>query len=207
VRLAARSTGGDHDHGEGLPQPAERAVSGLAETLAALPDDGSTRLLDLGPLVVANFDVYTRHARWIRFAHVWRDALPTPGPGTDPRVDPARAVPYDDRCAPYDVVLAWDVLDCLEPDDAVSMVHRIASVCRPRARLHALFTGTGARPTRPSRYAITAPGRVRPLDDEPRTLPTTGLSPAELERRLAPFAVEHSCVLRHGGREVVAVLR
>jgi len=182
-------------------------MPGLADVLRSLPDDGSARLLDLGPLVVANYDVYLHHARRIRFAHVWRDAFPTPGPGTDPRVDPARAVPHDDRTAPYDVVLAWDVLDCLDPDDAVSMVHRVATVCRPRGRLHALFTGAGSRPTRPMRYAITGAGRVRPLDCESRTVPAAGLAPAELERRLAPFAVEHSCILRHGAREIVAVLR
>lgn len=182
-------------------------MPGLGDMLAGLPDDRSSRLLDLGPLVVANYEAYLRHALRIRFAHVWRDALPTPGPGIDPRVDPARAVPHDDRTAPYDVVLAWDVLDCLDPEGAVSMVRRVASVCRPRARLHALFTGTGTRPTRPTRYAITGPGRVRPLDGDSRTVPATGLPPAEVERRLAPFAVEHSCVLRHGSREIVAVLR
>lgn len=182
-------------------------MPGLADLLASLPDDGSARMLDLGPLIVANFDRYIVHARRIRFAHVWCDALPTPGPGVDARVDPARAVPLGDRTAPYDVVLAWDVLDCLDPEDAVSMVHRVASVCRPRARLHALFTGTGSRPARPTRYAITGPGRVRPLDLESRALPASGLAPAELERQLAPFTVEHSCILRHGAREVVAVLR
>ncbi len=182
-------------------------MPGLVDMLASLPDDGSARLLDLGPMVVASYETYLRHARRIRFAHVWCDALPRPGPDVGPRVDPARAVPHDDRTAPYDVVLAWDVLDCLSPEDAVEMVRRIASVCRPRARLHALFTGTGSRPTRPTRYALTAAGRVRALDDESRTGPATGLAPAELERRLAPFAVEHSCVLRDGAREIVAVLR
>lgn len=207
MRLAARPTGGAPDDGAAPLQTADRAMPGLADLLAGLPDDGSARLLDLGALVVANYELYVRHARRIRFADAWREALPTPGPGVDPCVDPARAVPRPDRTAPYDVVLAWDVLDCLDPENAVAMVRQVASVCRPRARLHALFTGTGNRPTRPTRYAIIGVGRVRPLDVGSRQVPATGMAPAELERRLSPFAVEHSCVLRHGAREVVAVLR
>jgi hypothetical protein len=86
-------------------------------------------------------------------------------------------------------------------------MRRIADICRPRARLHALFTASGARPTRPSRYGVTSDGRVRLLDEQPRTAPGSGLAPADLERHLAPFSVEHSVLLRHGAREVVAVLR
>ena len=207
MRIPVRSAGRERDDAAQTPEPADRALPGLTDVLAGLPEDRSARLLDLGPLVAANFNLYAQHASRIRFADVWRDALPKPGPGAAHRVDPARAIPDHERGAAYDVVFAWDVLDCLDPDDAVELVRRMADACRPRARLHALFTATGARSTRPSRYEITGAGRVRTVDDGPRTLPTTGLAPAELERRLAPFAVEHSYVLRHGAREVVAVLR
>jgi len=50
------------------PPVVERAAPGMAAFFAELEEDGSHAVLDLGPAAEANFRLYGRFARRIRFA-------------------------------------------------------------------------------------------------------------------------------------------
>ncbi len=183
-------------------------MSGLASVLERLRDARRTRILDLGPAVGLNLEVYAHVASRVCFADLLADAVLDDGSGLQTPVllpTPLEAViPAPDP--PFGVVLTWDQLCFLGRDETSSLVHRMVEVSAPGAVLHALVASDGDMSARPARYVLEGTGRVRCelLTDE--RMPAPSLAPAEVERRLAPFRVERSVLLRDGVRELVAVL-
>jgi hypothetical protein len=173
--------------------------------LAALFDGvrpGSVRaILDLGPARQAHIQLLGRFARQLRFAHfvnagnfgeTWADAI--------------RDLPGNPE-APYDIVLAWDVLDRLGPDDRAALIARLAEVTAPRARVFFLIDASGA-PVRPPRtFTLTEATRVVQTDTGPAQPAFPELLPAAVERLLGPFEVMNAFYVRGGWREYVAVKR
>lgn len=180
--------------------PAERASPGLAALFESLEGGIEHSVLDLGPARGRHLQVLGRFARQVRFAglvprtsrgETWRAALD--------------AVPPNPT-APYDTVLAWDLLDRLAPDERLLAVRHIASITGPRARLH-LIVGAEARaaPTPPRTFTLLDAGRIREEPIGPAEPQAHPLLPAQVERTLAPFDVVRAFVVRAGAREYVAM--
>ena len=188
--------------GEVHPSP------GLAALLAGLRPGRGRWLLDLGPAVGRNLEVYSRIASGVRFTDLLADAVDAEGSAVrSPALLPSsleRLLPLDRPL--FDVVLAWDLLNYLDPRETSAVVERLIRVCRPGAALHAMVYTGDQMPGRPLRCVLEAADavRVEPLSED--RLPAPDLPPAEVERRLQGFRVERSFVLRHGVREYVAVL-
>jgi hypothetical protein len=106
---------------------------------------------------------------------------------------------------PYDVVLAWDVLDRLAPADRSALVARITAVTAPRARLYTVVDASGASVRHPLSFTITARSRVSQVPVGPPEPAHEQLLPAQVERALTPFEVVHAFTLRGGLREYVAL--
>lgn len=116
---------------------------------------------------------------------------------------------------PYDVVLAWDILDRLDPCERGALIERLTDVTAPRARLYAVVRSSGGATTRPFRSTLIHLDRVSQQVVGPVVDPVGGppepagdvLLPAHVERILAPFEVAHAFILTTGLREYVAVKR
>jgi hypothetical protein len=195
----SESTDGATD--ESPPPPLERSSPGLAALFEPLSEDGLHSVLDLGHAGQRHLGLLSRYAQRIRFAGLipksaddeeWTAALRSVPPNVD---------------HPYDVVLAWDLVDRLEPEERPQVMQRLAEVTAPGARLYTVVDTSGAATTRPLRFTLVDLGRVSQQAVGPPE-PTKGqLLPAQVERVLAPFQVQHAFTLRTGLREYVAVKR
>ncbi len=179
----------------GVASTGARRSPGLAALFGRLREDGGHSILDLGPASGAQLEVLSRFASQVRFAAVL--------PGEVGDFEGAlRALPPN-RARPYDVVLAWDVLDRLPPPARAHVVARLAEVTAPGAGLLAIANAEGG--ARPSRFTVLARDRVTESFGAATRAAQPAILPAEMQRLLEPFQVVHAFVLRTGAREYVAV--
>ena len=179
----------------------ERASPGLAALFDSLGEGASHSVLDLGPARGRHLQVIGRFARQIRFAglvprscvgEAWAASLQALPPNV---------------ASPYDVVLGWDLLDRLDPDERAAAVARLAEVSSSRARLHLIVDASGSALTQPWAFTLVEPGRVsEEMIGAPQPV-SHPLLPAQVERTLSPFEVVRAFVTRGGAREYVAMKR
>jgi hypothetical protein len=176
---------------------AQGALPGLG-TLLRDEEGGNHSILDLGPALPANFRIYTRFARRIRFLDLPK-TLSDGGGGGLPEVPPHPTHPYD-------MILGWDLLDRLPPEARPDLLRRIIQVSASEASLHVLLRASGERSSPPLRFRLLSTDRVV---REPTGAPVPTRSPilpAELERLIDPFQVTRAFTLKGGLREYVARL-
>jgi hypothetical protein len=184
---------------EPLPQPVERSSPGVAAVLDRVSEDRSHAVLDLGPAADSSLRVYSRFARWVRFADLL--AGPAPQGGWAAALD---AVPsHAER--PYDLIFAWNVLDRLDPDDRPLLVKRLTEIAAPDARLYVVVEATELGESHPLRFALLDVDRMRYEPTGPSRPTWPQLRPAEVERLLLPFKVTRAFTSKVGLREYVAM--
>lgn len=183
------------------PASIERAAPGVAALFAGLSEDGSHAVLDFGAGAEGSLRLYSGFARRIRFA----DMLADPPHGEAWAAALLTLPPHPDQ--PYDIVLAWNLLDRLAPEERPPLVERLTQITASGARLYVLVDASGEPSTHPLRFDLLDVDRVsQHTVDQPHPAQPQ-LLPAEVERLLAPFRVEHAFTLRLGMREYVAVRR
>jgi len=158
-------------------------------------------VLDLGPASGAQLRVLGPFASQVRFADLLRRAS-----GGSAWEEALRAI-EPNPAKPYDVVLAWDLLDRLDPEGRAALVARLAAVSAPRARLYAVVAGEGSHASSLHRFELLGRDRVAEWPEDDARHFTGPLLPAPLERTLLPFEVVNAYMLRHGAREYVAMKR
>ncbi len=186
------------------PEPATHRSLGLAALVDGLR--GHSRVLDLGPAVPANLSFYRTFADLVCFADLLRAATgeragaDAPPLGAD---DVAAVLP---ELAAYDAVVAWNALDHLDRPATRLLVDRLLACSRPGTRLYALVSASRTMPALPPRFEIADRDHVLYHPRSAAVRPSPMLTPAEVEKRLAPFRTERAYVLGHGVREMVAIL-
>lgn len=202
---------GDDDDGPAASpvEPFEYSSPGLRALLAGLSEGGGHRILDLGPVVPANLEVYSRFARVVRFVDLLRDELAAGGvpPGGAILSAPAVARLLPERAGSFDVVLAWDLPSYLDGTTCRTLMAQLAACGAPHARLVAMLVAAEVMSEKPLRFELREGGRVSAAPVTAAMRGGPNLAPAEEQRRLEPFVVDHSVLLRHGLREYLAVLR
>jgi len=179
----------------------ERTSPGLAVFFEGVSEDRSHAVLDLGPATGSSLGVYSRFARWVRFADLLSSAATTQA------WDAARDSLPGNPERPYDLVLAWDILDRLEAEEREGLVHRLSEVSAPDARLFVVVATPVERPAQLLRFAITDIDRMRyESTDVTRTLQAP-LLPSEVQRLLIPFQVMRAFSSEVGLREYFAKRR
>jgi len=178
--------------------PVERASPGLSALFDRLKDDGRHSMLDLGVASNRHLKLFGRYARQIRFAGL----VPWP-PRGEALTKALETLPPNTE-QPYDVVLAWDIFDRLEPDERSALVGRLAELTAPGARMYAVVDSSGAATTRPLELIAADVDRISQRAIGPSEPARPQLLPAHVERLLAPFEVVHAYSLRIGLREYVA---
>ena len=197
---AQREDGDDDDHRDDGREArgVERRSPGLALLFEGLEADGRHAILDLGLASASRLTLLGPFCRQIRFA-----GLVPPDPETL-EMPLAESIPADRR-RPYDVVLAWDVLDHLGEPGGEALVRRLDAVTTDDAVLYATVTSASAGGASPSvRMELVALDRVRHEAIGPDRPRPPGLLPARVEKVLSPFRVERGISLRMGLREYVA---
>jgi hypothetical protein len=178
--------------------PGERLAPGLAAFFHTVSEDRSHAVLDLGPGASSSLRVYSRFARWVRFADVltaaassarWPEVL-----GSLPS-NPAR---------PFDLVIAWDVLDRLPEAKRPELVKRLAEISSPDARLFLLSASPDVASIGFLRFALVEVDRMRYESTADAGRTHSPLMPAELQRILSPFQLLHGFSTQLGLREYVA---
>jgi hypothetical protein len=178
---------------------------GLEEALRGVPDDGSCKVLDLGPSVADNVEFVSSFASYLQIV----DAIDRNLAGDDiegggfGRLSTLQGL-FGKHRRSFNLVLVWDVLNYLSTDQAERLIQAVAELCRPNARLHAIIFATDMMAAVPNRYRIVDGAR---LSYEPGTTELRGvpnLPPAAVGKLLKGFRVEHSFVLQHGVHEYVA---
>lgn len=184
-----------------LAERGEGAAPGVAALLDGVSEDRSHSILDLGPAADPNLRLYSRFARWVRFADVLGEGGWERSGG--PAAGLLRSMPAQPD-HPYDLVFVWDIVDRLFPEDRGHLVRRLAEITAPKARLH-LVVRSEDTTARPLRFTLLDVNRIRfePLSSAP--LPRPRLLPADVTKALAPFQVLHAFTLRSGMREYVAM--
>ena len=176
-----------------------RAAPGVAALFDGLRDDGGHVVLDLGPAAPTHLSLYRRFARQICFA----DVLPHPprGRALTRALDELPLHPGQ----PYDVVLIWNILDRIGPEERRVLLDRLTEITASTARMYAVVEASDAATTRPLRFTLVDRSTV---SQEPAGRTESAghrLLPAEVERLVAPWEVVRAFTLRVGLREYVAV--
>jgi len=198
---------GDPSSPPGGPDPCSHDSPALAEVFSDFDQERRVRLLDLGPAIPTNLGFYDEFTNGVRIAHLLRDLEPF-----DPEQPADEAfVATLDRLAPSDnqsfgLILLWDTLDYLNASRSALLCHHLAAVAAHGALLHAMTTTSGTIPREPSGFEIADPGRLNYRPEGHQRIEAPDTPPAVIERRLDPFHVKRSVLLRHGVREFIGVL-
>jgi hypothetical protein len=204
LRLPWRGPPQEADAGppeEETPDLSERAAPGIAALFDGLEEDGSHAILDFGAGGEGSFRLYSGFARRIRFAGMLR----TPPRGTK-WTEAMEALPPPPG-GRYDLVLIWNLLDRITPEEHTTLVRRLVRLTSPGARLYAVVDTSGEPRVHPLQYSVLDLSRVSQQIDGPLVGANPPLLPAAIEKLLEPFQVEHAFTLRKGLREYVAVRR
>jgi len=189
------------ERGSAVPEAVEERHSpGLAAAISALPRDRPARVLDLGAVNGANVQFFAE-----RGARLWiADLVRVVGAEEDQEDALRAALPPLAEDDPFDLILAWDVLNYLERDRVERLSSRLATLCRPGAALLAIMVNASEMSGSPLRYTIRSADSVRFGTTEASRRPAPQWPPAVVERCLQGFEVKHSFVLRSGVQEYLA---
>lgn len=178
-----------------------RAAPGVAAMFAGLKEDSSRAVLDLGPGTGSQLRLYSRFARWVRFA----DLLTHAPHGKALRAALEALPPLPQRS--YDLVLCWDLLDRLRPRERPLLVERLAQLTAPNARLFLIVDVSGEITAPPLRFTLQGSDRVcqEPSGRPRRT--QLSIAPEEVECLLSPFQVVYAFTPNQGLREYLVMKR
>ncbi len=186
---------------EAAPEGVEGAAPGIAALLDGVSEDRSHAVLDLGRASDRSLRVYSRFARWIRFADLLGDGGWARAEGS--ALGLLRMVPRQPE-RPYDLIFGWDVLDRLFPEDRPRLVESLVELTGPDARLHVVVHGEDSEAV-PLRFTLLDVDRIRYEPGGTGRLPRPRILPADVTAVLSPFRVVRGFTLRTGLREYVAV--
>ncbi len=184
------------------PEPPLHRSPALRELVARLSNDVPHTILDLQPAVGANVEFFSRFTCRLQIVDLLGALVATEAQAAgaaDADAAFRRALPTP--AAPYDVVLAWEVLDYLPRDRVRRLLEHLCGLCRPRALMLVFISTVKEIPVLPPVFKIVD---EQTLDWQARATamrPGPRHAPADVEHMAAGFAVAHSVVMRHGVRE------
>ena len=172
---------------------------GLEAVLANIPRTGAIRVLDLGPAVPENVEFFSGVATRIQLVDAFREAL-----DGDAAIRILRTLDSEFEEA-FHLVLLWDCLNYLSPNQGAHLVETIAGLCRPDARCLAMVFDSDTMPASPQKFRVVDERHLTYESSTTEVLGAPQMTPAAVERVLSGFSIEHSFVLRNGVREYVAI--
>jgi len=177
---------------------------GLAALLQQLEEGRLYSILDLGPARGTNLDFWSQIAGRICFEDFFRtwadEGFPKPEEG-ESHVPLFRRLLSFGESARFDIVLAWDLFNYLEPGQIEALVECLARSCHTGAILLAMISSAPTIPERPTVFRILDREHLAyesgtgPVKTGPR------YQPRDVARMVSGFQVMYSFLLRHGVQE------
>jgi len=187
---------------------AQHHTLALKYVLRRLMEKRHARVLDLGAAIGPNVSFVGRYAPKLYISDLYNTLRSRPGGMPRDRKQLDRLLTQElpsSELGPFDLVLAWDLLNYLTGEQLASLGRHLARLCRPDSLVFALFTNSKEMPSLPIGFRIIDTdtlaytidsdiGRRAPLFKEP-----------DLKRLLPDFEVETSFLLRNGFQEYVLI--
>ncbi len=188
----------------------EHQTLGLGPVLHELQRQQRPRVLDLGPALGTSVEFLAGYSVQLFIADLYRSVRSSTGQLPP---DPARLqraledqLPVPDE-GPFDLILAWDLLNYFAPDQIATLGQHLGTLCRPGGQLFALVSTRGPISDRPMNFEIIARDLLRYGAAAATERPSPGYHETALERLLDAFAVQTSFLLRHGIQEYIFTRR
>jgi hypothetical protein len=183
-------------------QPPLYRSPSLGALVSHLTSAPAHHILDLGTAIGTNVEFFSRFSCRLQIVDL-PGALATEELQHLLTVDPAaafrRVLPAADD--PFDVVLAWDVLNYLSRDQFRALTAELGRRCRPGALMLAFISTAREMPGSPSVFKIVDGQTLLAQPQTGAVRPSPRFPPAEVERLAAGFAVVQAVRMRHGIQE------
>ena len=188
----------------------EQQTLGLGPVLRELERRRRPRVLDLGPALGASVEFLAGYSVQLFIADLYRSVRSSTGqlPPDAPRLRRVleEQLPQPPE-GPFDLVLAWDLLNYFAAEQLVVLGQHLGDLCRPGGQLFALVATRDTISERPMNFEIFAPDQLRYRPTASRQRPNPGYHETALERLLDAFAVQTSFLLRNGMQEYIFTRR
>lgn len=184
---------------EDVPPSKPHRSPGLEAVLEGYPRGDVIRVLDLGPAIPENIDFLAGFANWIQVVDAMREA-----PDISQAIPHLRSLMPEHRSA-FHLVLVWDCLNYLSPDQGAALIEAVSPLCRPDARCLSMVYASDTMPAAPGKYRVVDESHLMYEMATTEVMGSPQLTPAAVEHVLAGFSLEHAFVLRSGVREYVAI--
>ena len=114
----------------------------------------------------------------------------------------SKELPISDL-GPFDLILAWDLLNYLTGEQMAVLGKQLARICRRESLVFALITNAKEMPVQPIRFRIIDNDTLSYTIDSELGRPSPLFKEPDLNRWLPDFEVETSFLLRNGLQEYV----
>jgi hypothetical protein len=188
----------------------EHQTLGLGSVLHELQRQHRPRVLDLGPALGASVEFLAGYSVQLFIADLYRSVRSSTGQLPPDAVRLHRSLeeqlPVPEE-GPFDLVLAWDLLNYLDPDQLRTLGQHLGTLCRPGGQLFALIATRGPISDRPMNFEIVASDLLRYSPTAATERAGPGYRETGLERLLDAFAVQTTFLLRNGMQEYIFTRR
>ncbi|HSH70839.1 MAG TPA: class I SAM-dependent methyltransferase, partial [Deferrisomatales bacterium] len=183
-------------------EPLAYTSPGLEGLTRRLRKDCTYRILDLGSAQGANvefFSAYSCRIRIVDFHGTVTERQQAQEPGVP--LDQTLLSDLAADTGPFDVILAWDLLNYLDRPQLARVMARLTHLSRAGTNLLAFMHTQGDIPAHPPAYRILNGKTLSCGSGHPDLRPGPGYSPAELEQLFEGFGGLRAFLLRHGPME------
>jgi len=187
------------------------ALPGL---VARLDGERKFRVLDLGPAHGLTVEFFSRFSCKLYIADLYRTLQsyriePVDDEEEDEEDDRlskifSELLPYDPYTR-FDLVLAWDLLNYLEPREIEALSRRLGRFSHAATRLFAMIAIHQEIPARPCGFKIRDSETLEYDTVTPETRSAPRYKEPTLRRLMPGFEVGSTCVLRNGLQEYVFI--
>ncbi len=190
------------------PESIEYKSHGLNALLDFMRGTGTSSILDLGQASGLNVQFWSQYPCRLYvedFYRCYRDAHAAQTECAETVILPDPLPLSADTI--FDIILAWDLLNYLSPEEIDALIARLRPHCQPGTFLFALVSGQSEIPAEPNIFRIIDRERMVYEPRTKKTRPSPRYHPKDLARLLAPFEVSSSFLLRNGIQEYVFVFK
>ncbi len=167
---------------------------------------GGTRILDLGPAIGRNVQYLGRFAPKIHIADLYgtlRGLKSRRGPDRSRFEKILDSDLPEPGGRPFDLILAWDLLNYLERPHLTQLGEHLGKLCRRESLLFALIANQKQISDTPTRFLIIDADTLRYETGSRSTRIAPQYKEPDLDRLMPAFEVETSYLLRNGMQEYV----
>ena len=193
------SSGKDHR------KPSQKSL-GLRNLLPE-SEDVTLRVLDLGPARSANLEFFSRYGGQLTVADFYNGLRAARAATTSEDEDRkakafAELLPFD-KSARFDLILAWDLLNYLTPQEHHLLMASLEPFCLSGTGILAFVSTQKEMPPAPSAYSIRDADTLIYEEREGRARPCPRYLEGDLLKRMQGLTVENRYQLRNGMLEYV----